>query len=140
MEQTKYDVFISYSRKDYVRDDVVIPGNPITAIQEMFDQNGINYWFDKDGIYGGQEFVEVISDAIASSKMLVFVSSKHSNVSKWTAGEIFEAHDGDKLIIPVIATVKYDSIHSIISFRVFKILFPRIIKTQPFFSCKGIDC
>ena len=101
MEQTKYDVFISYSRKDYVKDDVVIPGNPITAIQELFDQNGISYWFDKDGIYSGQEFVEVISNAIANSKMLVFVSSKHSNASMWTAGEIFEAVDGKKLIIPV---------------------------------------
>lgn len=101
MEQTKYDVFISYSRKDYVKDDVVIPGNPITAIQEMFDKNDISYWFDKDGIYSGQEFVEVISNAIANSKMLVFVSSKHSNASMWTAGEIFEAVDGEKLIIPV---------------------------------------
>ena len=101
MEQTQYDVFISYSRKDYAKDDVVIPGNPITAIMNLFDENGISYWIDKDGIYVGKEFPEVISDAIASSKMLVFVSSKHSNDSKWTTGEIFEAHDGDKLIIPV---------------------------------------
>ena len=101
MEQTKYDVFISYSRKDYVRDNQVIPGNPITAIQELFDHNGISYWFDKDGIYSGQEFIEVISNAIANSKMLVFVSSNHSNASMWTAGEIFEAVDGKKLIIPV---------------------------------------
>lgn len=101
MEQTKYDVFISYSRKDYVMNDEVIPGNPISAIQEMFDKNGIKYWFDKEVIYGGEEFVEVIADAIANSKMLVFVSSVHSNESVYTAGEILEALDGKKLIIPV---------------------------------------
>ena len=102
MEQAKYDVFISYSRKDYVdAQKNVIPGNPITAIQELFEKNGISYWFDKDGIYSGQEFIEVISNAIAHSKMLVFVSSKHSNASMWTTGEIFEALDGERLIIPV---------------------------------------
>lgn len=101
MEQAKYDVFISYSRRDYVKDDVEIPNNPITAIMDCFDQNGVSYWVDKKGIYSGQEFVEVIADAIANSKMLVFVSSMHSNESIYTAGEILEALDGKKLIIPV---------------------------------------
>ncbi len=65
------------------------------------DENGITYWFDKDGIYSGQEFIEIITGAIAESKMLIFISSKHSNESMWTAGEIFEALDGEKAIIPV---------------------------------------
>ena len=98
----KYDVFISYSRKDYVDGNYnVIPGNAITEIQNVFDENGITYWFDKDGIYSGQEFIEIITGAIAESKMLIFISSKHSNESMWTAGEIFEALDGEKAIIPV---------------------------------------
>ncbi len=59
------------------------------------------HWFDKDGIYSGQEFIEIITGAIAESKMLIFISSKHSNESMWTAGEIFEALDGEKAIIPV---------------------------------------
>jgi len=58
----KYDVFISYSRRDYV-----------------------------DESY----------NVIPESKMLIFISSKHSNESMWTAGEIFEALDGEKAIIPV---------------------------------------
>lgn len=98
----KYDVFISYSRKDYVDGNYnVIPGNAIAEIQNVFDENGITYWFDKDGIYSGQEFIEIITGAIAESKMLIFISSKHSNESMWTAGEIFEALDGEKAIIPV---------------------------------------
>ena len=98
----KYDVFISYSRRDYVDENYnVIPGNAIAEIQNVFDENGITYWFDKDGIYSGQEFIEIITGAIAESKMLIFISSKHSNESMWTAGEIFEALDGEKAIIPV---------------------------------------
>ena len=98
----KYDVFISYSRRDYVDENYnVIPGNAIAEIQNVFNENGITYWFDKDGIYSGQEFIEIITGAIAESKMLIFISSKHSNESIWTAGEIFEALDGEKAIIPV---------------------------------------
>lgn len=98
----KYDVFINYSRRDYVDENYnVIPGNAIAEIQNVFDENGITYWFDKDGIYSGQEFIEIITGAIAESKMLIFISSKHSNESIWTAGEIFEALDGEKAIIPV---------------------------------------
>ena len=98
----KYDVFISYSRRDYVDESYnVIPGNAISEIQNVLDENGITYWFDKDGIYSGQEFIEIITGAIAESKMLIFISSKHSNESMWTAGEIFEALDGEKAIIPV---------------------------------------
>ena len=74
----KYDVFISYSRRDYVDESYnVIPGNAIAEIQNVFDENGITYWFDKDGIYSGQEFIEIITGAIAESKMLIFISSKH---------------------------------------------------------------
>ena len=44
----KYDVFISYSRRDYVDESYnVIPGNAIAEIQNVFDENGITYWFDK---------------------------------------------------------------------------------------------
>lgn len=39
--ETKYDVFISYCRKDYVKDDNVIPGNPISAIMEFLDKNRV---------------------------------------------------------------------------------------------------
>ena len=96
----KNDVFISYSRKDYVQDGKIIPGNPISAIIELFDKNGISYWIDKDGIFVGEEFVKEISKAIANSRMLVFVSSKNSNESEYTCGEILKAKKEKKQIIP----------------------------------------
>lgn len=97
----KYDVFISYSRKDYV-DKVGNPleGNAISELLDFLDKNNVTYWFDKDGISGGSEFLEVITDAITDSKMMVFVSSQHSNASFWTTGEIFEALEQEMLIVP----------------------------------------
>ena len=100
--ETKYDVFISYCRKDYVKDDNVIPGNPISAIMEFLDKNHLKYWLDKEGLYSGEEFAEKISKAIESSKMFVFISSKNSNVSEYTCGEILKAKKADKLIIPIL--------------------------------------
>ncbi len=97
----KYDVFVSYSRKDYVDESGhPIEGSPIAELLRFLDDNRITYWIDKDGVYSGSEFVEVITDAITESKMLIFVSSQHSNDSKYTTGEIFEALAQDKLIVP----------------------------------------
>lgn len=98
----QYDVFISYSRRDYVDEqENILQDSPVKAILDCLDENNISYWFDKDGLYKGAEFVEVIADAIADSKMMVFVSSEHSNSSRYTAGEIFEAIENDLLIIPL---------------------------------------
>lgn len=98
----KYDVFISYSRKDYVDEQGdIVEGSPVKEIIHFLEENQITYWFDKEGIYSGREFVEVIADAIVDSKMMIFVSSVHSNESIYTTGEIFEALENERLIIPV---------------------------------------
>lgn len=97
----KYDVFVSYSRKDYVDESKnPIAGSAVAALLDFLDKNEITYWFDKDGIYSGSEFVEVITDAITDSKMMIFVSSEYSNASPWTTGEIFEALEQEKPIVP----------------------------------------
>lgn len=98
----KYDVFISYSRKDYVDDQGnVMEDSPVNRIIQFLDEKNISYWVDKEGIYSGREFVEVLANAIVDSKMVIFVSSKNSNSSIYTTGEVFEAIENKRLIIPV---------------------------------------
>ena len=102
MDQEKYDVFISYSRKDYVDDNKnVIPGNEVSKIKDALTNAGITYWFDEDGIYSGDKFAKVIVRNIKASRVFVFLSTIHSNKSEWTAGEISTAHMMKKKIIPV---------------------------------------
>ena len=101
MEKTKYDVFISYSRKDFVDEKgEVKEDNAISLVRNTFDQANISYWLDEEGIYSGDEYMEKLADAIAESSILLFVSSKNSNESEWTAGEVGTAHLYKKKIIP----------------------------------------
>ena len=96
------DVFISYSRKDYVdEENNVIPGNIITQIKNSLLENGISYWFDEEGIYSGDEFASVITRAIRETSVFLFISSVNSNKSHWTSNEISTALEFNKVIIPV---------------------------------------
>ena len=102
MEQPKYDVFISYSRKDYVDEaGNVIPDNVVSKVKDKLKGAGLNFWFDEHGIYSGQEFPEEIVDAISASDIFVFLSTANSNKSTWTSKEIATAAELNKLIIPV---------------------------------------
>jgi len=92
MEQTKYDVFISYSRKDSVI---------VKNIVEMLSDKGISAWMDKDGIKSGDLFKPVIVSAIEQSGVLLFFSSAASNVSEWTVKEVNLASYKKKPIIPI---------------------------------------
>lgn len=96
-----YDVFISYSRNDYVdKYGNVIPNNILSQIKATFIANGISYWFDEEGIYSGDEFSSVLTRAIRNSQILLFISSVNSNQSKWTSNEISTAMEFNKTIIP----------------------------------------
>ena len=98
----KHDVFISYSRKDYVDEQKnVIPGNEVSKIKEALTEAGITYWFDEEGIYSGQNFVEKIVTNIENSKIFLFLSTVNANKSTWTCKEIASADEFNKHIIPV---------------------------------------
>lgn len=101
----QYDVFISYSRKDYMDEKGnVIHGNVISKIKDILKKNGITYWIDEDGINSGDEFARLIVRSIKESKVVLFVSTVNSNNSEWTRKEIASAMSYKKKVIPF----KYD--------------------------------
>lgn len=92
-EDMNHQVFISYSRKDI---------DAVNAIREILDQNGISYWIDKEGIFSGENYKEVIVDAIEIAKAVVFVSSVNSNASINVIRELGYAVKQRRIIIPVM--------------------------------------
>lgn len=75
----KYDVFISYSRKDTIIAD---------KICNALDKVGITYFIDRQGINGGMEFPEILANAILDAKLFLYLASENSYTSKFTNSEI----------------------------------------------------
>ncbi len=92
-EEMTHQVFISYSRKDKEKVD---------GIKALLDKHGIPYWIDKEGIFSGENYKEVIVDAIEVAKVVIFVSSAHSNASINVVRELGYAVQQRKTIIPVL--------------------------------------
>ena len=103
MEQSKYDVFISYSRIDYLDEyENEIPGNEISKILQALSDDNISYWIDKKGIDHGANIPVEIENNIKASRIILFLSTSNSNfASNWTLNEIAYAHKISKHIIPV---------------------------------------
>lgn len=102
MEEIKYDVFISYSRKDYCDEqNNVIPNNEVSKIMQALTDAGISYWIDLEGIYSGDAFVTKITENIKASRILLFLSTQNSNNSIWTTREVTYANELEKSIIPI---------------------------------------
>lgn len=78
----KYDVFISYSRKDSAIAD---------QICAAFDKAGISYFIDTQEIGGGSVFGEVLTDSISNSQVFLFLGSKNSYESIYTTNELYLA-------------------------------------------------
>ncbi len=94
--QSKVDVFISYSRRDF---------DEVNKFVEMLKQRipDLTYWFDLTGIEAGEkEFDEKIISAIKASSYILFFISDHSMDSKWTKKEVIYATNIEKKVIPVI--------------------------------------
>lgn len=97
----KYDIFISYSRKDYVDEHgIVIENGIVQRIRKALEAEGISYWFDQEGIYSGDQFAEVIVQNIVASRIFLFISTKNSNQSVWTSKEVATANKFNKIIVP----------------------------------------
>ena len=80
------EIFISYSRQD---------GGRVREVVSALGRDGFNVWIDREGITGGNDFVERIVSALNDCKVVVFFSSEASNASPWTRQEI--SLNGDDL-------------------------------------------
>lgn len=88
----EHKVFISYSRKDYDR---------IQSICGLLNDTKISYWIDVDGTYSGENYKEVIVNAIKKTSLVLFISSENSNASSNVAKEVSMADKYGKIIIPI---------------------------------------
>ena len=77
MEQTKYDVFISYSRKDYVDEHKnVIPGNEVSNIKESLTEAGIYFWMDEKDIIHSEDYAAKVTKHIKACEIFLYISSE----------------------------------------------------------------
>lgn len=87
------EVFISYSRKD------------IDAVRKIKDYIegalGIECWFDINGIESGEQFEDVIIDAIKKHDTVLFMKSAQSMNSEWALDELDFAKRKKKRIVLV---------------------------------------
>ena len=91
----KFDIFLSYSRKDF---------DSVVGLKNMLEDQvpGIKIWFDINGIESGDEFQDRIIDAINNSRIFIFALTKNSLASPWTRKEITFAKSKGIKIIPII--------------------------------------
>ncbi len=87
------DIFISYSRKDTAVAD---------RICNALDQADISYFIDRKGIAGGMEFPEKLAQAIVDCKIFLFLASRNSYQSGYTANEITFAFNRKRKMLPYI--------------------------------------
>ena len=79
MEQTKYDVFISYSWND------------IDIAKEIYDaivNSGLKCCFDKETFPGGGDFPKITAENICNSEIFLYLGSKSSYTSGWAPDEV----------------------------------------------------
>ena len=62
-------IFVSYKRQDK---DIVYP-----IVEEIKQNTGIDCWIDLEGIESGDQFQNVIIDAIDNADIVVFMLSKN---------------------------------------------------------------
>ena len=88
-------VFISHSSRE--------PDFSITkSLAEALESIGINVWWDKDRLEGGDYFPVEILEAIIRQHFFIFIISKESIKSKWCLRELIRATELEKEIKPLL--------------------------------------
>ena len=84
----KYDVFISYSRKDSEFAEKVCA--VFDAYKKFYK---FEYFFDKEEIKSANEYLERISEAISECNTMFFLASKNSYSSRFCSKELLFANE-----------------------------------------------
>ena len=88
-------VFISHSAKE--------PDRSVTqTLAQALVGVGLDVWWDKEGLEGGQFFPVEILEAIIRQRFFLFVVSSRSVASKWCQRELIRATELEKEIIPLV--------------------------------------
>lgn len=89
----KYDIFISYSRKD------IEFARKVCAVLDSYKQYyAFEYFFDQSEITRGDEYYKRISSAISDSRVVLFLASQNSYDSEFCAKELLFADNKNKSI------------------------------------------
>jgi len=95
MKKAIGSVFISHSSSD--------PDFSVTkSLVESLESIGLNVWWDKDRLEGGDYFPVEILEAIIRQHFFIFIISKKSVQSKWCLRELIRATELEKDITPLL--------------------------------------
>lgn len=95
MKSTIGSAFISHSSKE--------PDFSITkTLAEALESIGVNVWWDKEGLEGGDYFPVEILEAIIRQHFFFFIISNESIKSKWCLRELIRATELEKNIKPLL--------------------------------------
>ncbi len=92
--QKQYDIFVSYSRADI---DIVRK-----LVDDIHTKSNARCWVDWNGIESGDQFVDVIINAIDKVDTVLFILSDNSMASEFARREIDYARNTGKKIVPVV--------------------------------------
>lgn len=86
------NVFISYARQD---------SSVAHRLSEMLTAEGQTVFFDQ-AIAAGEDYSEIIENALTHAEAVVVLLSRNSNRSRWVDAELRSALQTGKVVIPVL--------------------------------------